>query len=323
MAYRRRRRFRGGRRKRKRYGTYGRRRRTTRRSSTRKTSRFSKLNRRFKPTKPKKFWTRSLSTARMNSSTSLHANKSHIRTWLYYKLVDYAQWTNTIPALFQYQGVTVPVNAPADIDTVTAGGQMPTTFPTLAKLYAHYLTDITTIKARFRMSNVQPTGVVQNSHLLAMSWFDYSPSSSTILNSIAGSAPTINPINFKERARQVFTMQMREYQNNFGSMPTRIAINRKFSLRQWFGHPKVDLQSPILDPSNPLLYYQFYGTGSAAPANPNDQIYHHFAIVNMKAFIDAGSLFPANDATKSMISTDVGMYTTFYQPLNYFAPLDV
>lgn len=284
------------------------------------------MSRRFKPTKPKHFWTRALLDARKDSTTSLHQNRSRIRTWLYFKLNDIITWGPTVPVLFQYQASTMAMNAPADEDPVTAGLQMPTTFPTLCKIYGNYLNDVTHIKQNVILRNLQPTGSVQATHLLTMSWFDYSASSATVMNQLAASAPTLTPFNLKERIRQIFTMQYREHYVPLGSGQKRIGISRKFSLRNFFGHNKADYQSPIIDPLNPTslaLAFNFFGTGNLAPANPLTIVYHHFVVLNLGAMIDAFSVWPIATNTQNLVKTDLAHYVTFYNPLNYAGPLNI
>lgn len=281
----------------------------------------------MKPTQPKHFWTRSLATAKRNSSTSLHMGKGSIRTWLYFKMEDTAAWVNSVPANFQYLSSTMAMNAPADEDPITAGLQEPATFPTLAKLFQFYINDTTLIKQTFMMRNILPTVSVQRNHFMTLSWFDFNPLSSFFLDSFAASAPTLNTFNIKERLRQIYTIQMREYNFGNGENIPRMRVNRKFSIRKFMGHTHADYQSPVLDPAFPVTIasaFRFYGTGgSVAPVNPVTIIYHHFVVINLGGMIDAGSLFPATTSTQTLLKTDLAHYTQFYAPLTYAAPANL
>lgn len=286
------------------------------------------MSRRFKPTQPKHFWTRSLATAKRNSATSLHMGKSSIRSWLYYKNIRTSSWDTSTAGIFQFQVFNTPMNNPSDMDTLTVGQQMPTTFPTLTKLYDFYLVDQDLIHLEWHQYNNLATTGTQEFHYMTFSWFDYNPSGDTVIDQVTGGTPPVNINNIKERFKQVYTLQIREYRGVVSGKIPVLKLDRKFSLRKFFGHDKADFQTTVIDPRFPLLIgsgFFFYGTGgSPAPVAPVTQIYHHWAVVNIAPMAAVtGALFPVNVNTTTTCDQNLAMYCKFYTPTSYINQLDL
>lgn len=282
---------------------------------------------RFKVSKSHSQWTRPLSVAIRQASQSVHLNKSHIRTWLYYKNVRTTNWVNTAAPIIQYQSVDTVLNDCLDRDLVTAGNQSPLTFPSLVKNYSYWLADVYKIKMRVNMRNVFPTVNVQRFHFMLLSWFDFTPAAATLMNLIHGAAPAITPLNFKDRFKQVFSMQIREYSGSTNGVKfPKMEINRATSLRHLFALQKTDFQSPVPNPSSPtdmLQSYRFYGSGGASNASPVSFVYHHLVLVNFAALVDnASSGSSATGQNISDFTEDLAQYTTFYVPYSYAVPIN-
>lgn len=272
----------------------------------------------MKPTKPKAFFTRTLNNARAQSHTSLHQQKGAVRTWLWWNGEQAGSWLQSSPSIFQYTSVNIPVNDPYDASVMT-GTQTANTFLTLGHLYNNFLADISVIKASWNPRNSLPTGSNQQVELLFLDWFDFNSLSSTVMDALAASTPTITLYDFKERVKQIYTMRMSQRVMAGGAIVLTKTWKRKFSVRKYLKDPHVDLQRQFPDFAGSTQ--QMYGvSNSALPSSPTTKMYWHGVVINMGSFLDTGNVWPVTAATNPQFSSDVGYYTKFYTPISWLGP---
>lgn len=280
---------------------------------------------RFKPSRRTRILTQTLGQSRWKSSTSLHMNKSSVRTWLYYKNIRFDDWTTTAVVPIQYQSCDTQLNNPVDMDAVTAGNQSPMTFNTQAELWGFYLVDRGLVKMEWTPLNVQATGSTQVAKYMTLSWFDTAPTSDALMTSFAAAAPSINVNNIKERFKQVAYSQIRTYERSFQQV-AKFKVSRSWNLSSLMGY-KATWETNVLNPANPVtvgLGFQFYGVANTAPVAPIAAWYHHFVVINLGALTaPVGALWPVNDNTRGQFNQDVAMYTKFYNPITYVTVLDI
>lgn len=282
---------------------------------------------RYKPSSRNHFWTQTLGVARRESSASLHQGKGSIRTWLYFKNIRSGGWGNTVPAALQYCYSDLPLGNPVDMDVITAGNQSPVSFPTQAKLWAFYLVDRGAFKLNFKLLNGWPTAGIQQMKAMTVSWYDTNTSGATFMNALAAATPALNYANLKERLKQFYTVQIREYTWDQASTRwPKIKCERKWNITKLMGY-NGPWERPQLNPSAPITIasaYNFYGVAGTSPVAPTSQWYHHFAVINISALTATTSgVFPVSEATSFQLDQDVAYYCKFYNALTYYAPIDL